>query len=342
MAKVRNAFRKADEYVTNALIGTGYGIQNQLEGMYQMAANPRETVAGFRNLLADPKQIPGVVRNALVDSYSRATSGPLGFGEVLGENLSPGMFRRGPNKLDATVYHGSPHRINNVTPDAPMGRFDMSKVGTGEGAQAYGHGVYLAEKPGTARTYMTAGVDKYDLAANMDKTAEAFYEALEPMSDGSVFAGQLRSKMSRDQFVSAFKEGRITAHEFPASIRNAVEKKLMPPGHFYTVDLPDEHIAKMLDWDAPLSQQPEAVRKALKSYAVADDASITGGEFYRKLTQEMGAEPEEISAALRAAGIPGIRYLDGNSRTTSFGPRDSGTRNFVIFDGDTAKILNRE
>jgi hypothetical protein len=69
----------------------------------------------------------------------------------------------------------------------------------------------------------------------------------------------------------------------------------------------------MLDWDAPLSQQPEAVRKALKSYAVADDASITGGEFYRKLTQA-GAEPEEISAALRAAGIPGIRYLDGNSR----------------------------
>jgi hypothetical protein len=153
MAKVRNAFRKADEYVTNALIGTGYGIQNQLEGMYQMAANPRETVAGFRNLLADPKQIPGVVRNALVDSYSRATSGPLGFGEVLGENLSPGMFRRGPTKLDATVYHGSPHRINNVTPDAPHGRFDLSKVGTGEGAQAYGHGVYLAESPGWRRQY---------------------------------------------------------------------------------------------------------------------------------------------------------------------------------------------
>jgi hypothetical protein len=34
-------------------------------------------------------------------------------------------------------------------------------------------------------------------------------------------------------------------------------------GHVYTVDLPDEKIARMLDWDKPLSQQPEVI-KALK------------------------------------------------------------------------------
>jgi hypothetical protein len=139
-----------------------------------------------------------------------------------------------------------------------------------------------------------------------------------------------------------YAKGKIDAYQRLVSEIQKGGTTSFPSGHFYTVDLPDEHIAKMLDWDAPLSEQPEAVRKALKNYAAADDVSITGGEFYRRLTQEFGAGQDEVSAALLKDGVPGIRYLDGNSRTTSFGPQSSGTRNFVIFDGDTAKILKRE
>ena len=50
----------------------------------------------------------------------------------------------------------------------------------------------------------------------------------------------------------------------------------------------------------------------------------------------LGKGPE-ASEKLRSLGIPGIRYLDGGSRAGG-----KGTRNFVIFDGDTAKILKRE
>ena len=46
-----------------------------------------------------------------------------------------------------TVYHGSPHKFD---------KFDASKIGTGEGAQAYGHGLYLAENPGVATDYARA------------------------------------------------------------------------------------------------------------------------------------------------------------------------------------------
>lgn len=42
------------------------------------------------------------------------------------------------------AYHGSPHSF---------GEFNMSKIGTGEGAQAYGHGLYFAGNEGTARGY---------------------------------------------------------------------------------------------------------------------------------------------------------------------------------------------
>jgi hypothetical protein len=44
-----------------------------------------------------------------------------------------------------TAYHGTPHTIK--------GGFDINKIGTGEGAQVYGHGMYFAENPKVAETY---------------------------------------------------------------------------------------------------------------------------------------------------------------------------------------------
>ncbi|MFA5166736.1 MAG: hypothetical protein WC449_05625 [Candidatus Paceibacterota bacterium] len=43
-----------------------------------------------------------------------------------------------------TAWHGSPHKFD---------KFDMRKIGTGEGAQAYGHGLYFAENPEVATGY---------------------------------------------------------------------------------------------------------------------------------------------------------------------------------------------
>jgi hypothetical protein len=43
----------------------------------------------------------------------------------------------------------------------------------------------------------------------------------------------------------------------------ATKSRWGPPGHLYKHDLPDEDIARYLDWDKPLSEQPESVRAAL-------------------------------------------------------------------------------
>ena len=45
------------------------------------------------------------------------------------------------------AYHGSPHDFDE---------FSTDNIGTGEGAQAYGHGLYFAEREGTAKTYRDA------------------------------------------------------------------------------------------------------------------------------------------------------------------------------------------
>ena len=132
---------------------------------------------------------------------------------------------------------------------------------------------------------------------------------------------------------------------------------------FYKVDLPDNAIARMLDWDKPLSQQAPAVRQSLgigernfaaeealfakakrlgvsptslpeyaQLEALLDSASKfrgeTGASFYAVGNQAKRA------AELRAAGIPGIRYLDGGSRSAG-----SGTSNFVVFPGNEG-LLN--
>ena len=53
-----------------------------------------------------------------------------------------------PGVAAMTAYHGTPHTI--------QGKFDISKVGTGEGNQSFGHGMYFAENPNVAKQYQAA------------------------------------------------------------------------------------------------------------------------------------------------------------------------------------------
>ena len=69
---------------------------------------------------------------------------------VMGGGITTGKMMRNPTGVGGTdlalnVYHGTPHEIK--------GGFDLAKVGTGEGAQSYGHGIYFAESPGVAKSY---------------------------------------------------------------------------------------------------------------------------------------------------------------------------------------------
>jgi hypothetical protein len=87
-------------------------------------------------------------------------------------------------------------------------------------------------------------------------------------------------------------------------------------GSIYRLDIPDDVMPKLLDWDKPLNEQPEAVRKALagksiKNRSVQDLLAMnpTGKEIVAALGKEDGA-----SEYLASIGIPGLRYLDGDSR----------------------------
>lgn len=52
------------------------------------------------------------------------------------------------------AYHGSPHDFD---------KFSMDKIGTGEGSQAFGRGLYFAENPQTAAAYRPQGGRSYEV-----------------------------------------------------------------------------------------------------------------------------------------------------------------------------------
>jgi hypothetical protein len=99
------------------------------------------------------------------DPMGAVTHGLYGLSGPVGDLA--GMAAKGLAPLAALgtmrVHHGTPH----VWEGAP----DLARIGTGEGAQAFGHGLYFAENPETARHYFTPGDGRggvYELDLDVD------------------------------------------------------------------------------------------------------------------------------------------------------------------------------
>ena len=233
----------------------------------------------------------------------------------------------------AIVWHGSPHKFD---------KFDASKIGTGEGAQAYGHGLYLAESPDVAAGYQKAlsgyAADGKRLPSDVATVVSNF--------NGDVAAAIAEKQGQLDKWLTT---GADAKHFIVKGLRDDLKKlaglqgkKLESTGALYKVDLPDDAIARMLDYDKPIKEQAgilESIRSSipqdmLKSFDVNVEGGISGANAYKNWLWNGGKTEATKAEALRQAGIPGIRYLDGGSRGTG-----SGTSNFVVFPGNEG-LLN--
>jgi hypothetical protein len=292
--------------------------------------------------------------------------------------------------LGLTAYHGSPYRFS---------KFDPTKIGSGEGAQAYGYGHYFAEAPGVAKGYR----DKLSTNVTVDGAKLQTIPSDSPMATAqNMIVTNIQRGMSPQEAIAATNkywtdaanemlgfaksnpelvgriEKEVASRMEVANAANSVEPGSFyrDPGSFYTVDIPDEMIGRMLDWDKPLSKQPDVVKRinpqslglTYKQLENGNHAFVnsegkiignlqkggtqesftknwnedvlrgSGSDLYRQLGQGMEGGPK-VSSALRQAGIPGIRYLDQGSRGAG-----EGTSNFVVFPGqeDLIKMLKVE
>lgn len=237
----------------------------------------------------------------------------------------PGMAQAG-----MIAYHGTPHRFA-PTPDNELGAFDMSKLGTGEGAQAYGHGLYLAGDKAVGQMYQKA-------LAPLTQADPWWKSGVRQRLAAGDSLGDAVKRVAGNDGALTQKMNGLNESDFSA-----------PSGNLYRVDVPDEHVAKMLDWDKPLSEQPHAqaaADKIIASGALDKDAMRewtsrqhkTASEFYTILQQsDRVAGQSGATDLLRQHGIPGIKYLDGGSRGAG-----QGSHNYVVFDDQLPKIIGRE
>jgi hypothetical protein len=223
-----------------------------------------------------------------------------------------------PNLMGLTAYHGTPHTIK--------GKFDISKVGTGEGAQAYGHGMYFAENPAVAKEYQKSLSGRTDF--NQQPSDSAFIHAVESFRQAGTPLNAIPAEMKK-----AYKS--VTDKDIQLAIQ-ATEK-----GNLYKVDIPDADIPMMLDYDKPLSQQPKAVQDVAMQYlsGLKNQAKmggfksiwdLDGGDLYgvmqRYQLNDIGklikknVDSKDVSDKLLNYGISGIRYLDEGSRNPALQP----------------------
>lgn len=263
------------------------------------------------------------------------TTDPRGFGAVaeaanIGQNFMPqaGTAKLGGGALAALIgglgfkkgiraYHGSPHDFD---------RFDMSKIGTGEGMQAYGHGLYFAELEDVARGYRDRNTMSQGMLHHMKGDRAVAIRELEEA---------LRSPMQQDR----------------AAVVKAIEElKSGDMGRMYEVNI-NAAPEQFLDWDRPLGQQPQLgdiVQKVSQSGGLSARSVLApearGDVLYRAMESPFAGKALEYnkwgssgpSQFLSNAGIPGIKYLDQGSRAGG-----EGTLNYVLFRDDIIDILRK-
>ena len=238
----------------------------------------------------------------------------------------------------ARTYHGTPHKVD---------KFSTDKIGTGEGAQAYGWGLYFAENQTVAseyqrklgggeyvteesrRKYFTPGNIVPSYGGGNDRVV-AYTE-----KDGQwMVTVRAVKKDANGQWVDV--PGERNRSHFTEPKIETVKAMGLPTalgGNTYTVDL-DVEPEDLLDWGKPFSGQSPKVQTALKAVQVDNwlyeetisgklGPNLLGATIYKNLTATWpdaeftadGIDPKKkASEALLAAGILGIRYLDEGSR----------------------------
>lgn len=364
-AKKRNLFYEAlgfrlrnGESLVNAPESAIGKSQNTIKS-YRVERFAKLQKTGFAFPFEEATTYERVMRNFQPDAFTRETlpngeamTNPDGYrilkktgsklfrvyddkGELIGVAKNElGAMRMAQRKF-IDGWHGSPHNFM---------RFMTQKIGTGEGAQVYGYGLYFAESPAVAGEYAKNVKPEWKVVPK----GEGFRAMVLKPNGTPKSAKNFLSEAEAIEWAKA-------ETSYSGSSLYRVQLNVLPE--------------QLLDWDKPLSEQSEKIRRAagLDENAVRRYEQIqvrlnelqqnggldspewnslvqeardlrsqhplneSGEDFYKNL-----GKPQEASKKLASIGIPGIRYLDQGSRSTG-----EGTSNYVIFDDSLIRILDR-
>ncbi len=247
----------------------------------------------------------------------------------------------GGGKTEAVdVYHASPHEFE---------KFDSGKIGTGEGTQDEGHGLYFAENKAVHESYLRTLEPKMEGGERFDERNPAHIAAQElhySWNEGEVSKadaiknaiGELRdyplnspNKRLREDAAALLEQGKPLPAYAPTWV-NSYQVKL-----HVNQDL-------IMHRDLPFGEQPPAVQKAMEAvdkkaftYVQEPETRIARGKeagaWFDNLRRTVG--DKEASDLLQKEGLQGLKYMDSGS----VGKADP-THNYVIFRDNRAQITH--
>lgn len=322
----------------------GGALQGYLDALVGMPKNEDTSVlipqdSAYREAY-DTAEPYGVALNLITPIKGLATLGATKMAAALaGKGILPAAI---------TAWHGTPHKI--------LGGFDLAKVGTGEGNQTFGHGMYFGQERKTGEEYQRRLSEKLSKNTGLE-TKGNLYKVDIPDE-------QIPKMLDLDKPIS---EQMHVWEALHPDVRKAIDD-LMETQH-----------------RNPISEVPEVytghnLYRALTHHDVGEvlPPELPNSNWFKGDT----SYEKHASQYLNSLGIPGIKYLDQGSRgnapivrkvnvldpeTNTYtkvqyevDPRhldpnkkhyfstpeeaqakaDSyGTRNFVSFDPATVKIL---
>lgn len=253
--------------------------------------------------------------------------------------------------FSVTALHVSPHKFR---------RFSTNHMGTGEGHQAFGWGLYFMTNAEVNRHYygMFSG---YEESYRLGGQAVDYYEferkigsILLKHGGDELYLGELRRVVVELHELPAHKlkatkltrnRSRKYLQAYRAALKEIAElglgvEKINKPATNYRVELNvDDSNLLMFDEAVPAELQ-EAVRSLeggrsgglVIQMPEASKETWPGYRIYNELTRKLGSA-KAASEWLAERGVKGIKYLDGGSRSAG-----EGSYNYVIFSGDDVKI----
>jgi GNAT superfamily N-acetyltransferase len=268
-----------------------------------------------------------------------------------------------------TAYHGSPHAFD---------QFDLSKIGTGEGAQAYGHGAYLADAEGVAESYRDQLTPKVPYSQTVSIGGKPLaeipeFQALNKRAQANVAAALTKGTSKEDWLGHVQSSLDDTgngnwSHDMIAQRRALYQPGMdfvktvdpaqvnvapQPTGHMYEVQV-NADPAHFLDWDKSMSEQPDIWSKFAETHPELatqlqnkyagnfnKEGGMPGYEFHTFLSHELGG------GDVRAGHAPASQALQEAGipgiRYLDAGSRGAGegSRNSVVFDANTMDIIRR-
>ena len=247
-----------------------------------------------------------------------------------------------------SAWHGSPHDFDT---------FDLGAIGTGEGNQAHGWGLYFAKNREVAQAYkdvlgidsveIISGDTKYRLNDDIewyDNKTKSIIDAENPLSMALTTLSEegesTKAIKNLTDFIKSKKDNK--SDYVVAQVKRAEQAiQILKDNHFDThqwntmfeVDIPENEY--LLNEQENIEKQSPIVKKAVSKISnelnssVLNNSNLSGKEFYRLLSKELGGD-KSASRKLSDFGVKGITYK---------GEQDGIC--FVVFDDKAIKVIEK-